>query len=129
MTLLAKAPLLLLLLMIINISSSTLHPAQAPTIQASTKSALKAYRNAEGKIVSEPPTAASRSISLRAHNAPQAVPKVIRNPNPNGGWMMVLDGHLRAEQHLDRKHMHQHHQHTATCLIKNALPSSTDVEQ
>ncbi len=86
-------------------SRQTSHQLQ----QASTSSALKAYRNKDGEIDTQPNPADHQRMNRQADMAISKPPTII--PNPKGGWVMVLDGRVRAEQHAD----HQGHAH---CQIK-----------
>ncbi len=69
--------------------------------QASTSSSLKAYRNKDGKIDTQPNSAAHQRMSRQTDMKISKPPTII--PNPKGGWIMVLDGQVHAEQHADRQ--------------------------
>lgn len=73
---------------------------------AAPKAALKVYRNENGEIIEQPMNntpdihpAAARQINT----SPAPSPVIMRNPHPDGGWMMILDDRLGAKQTLDRK--------------------------
>lgn len=99
-------------------SEQTAAPKAELSASMPSKAALKVYRNEQGKIIEQPITDKSsinavQAVERKVDTATIASPLMMRNPNPDGGWMMILDGQLRAKQTLDR-HGKAH------CQIDNA---------
>jgi hypothetical protein len=99
----------------INVGHSASNSPPSATLSANNsgyatapKAGLKVYRNENGEIIEHPPTdtpsaVTDRAIERQIDTTPVSSPVIMRNPNPDGGWMMILDGQFRAKQMLDRR--------------------------